>query len=147
LRFPQHAVQRSFLSRPNLGTIWKAYLCLNLTNRSNPPASIGTWAQIDSGADYSIFPAQLADALELRIPDGTPSTFIGIGGTRHEATFHLVEIAILDVSTNNVWHKFEMEAGFSEALNHLGTGVLGIHGFFSRFQVTFLQKMIDIEPF
>jgi hypothetical protein len=127
--------------------IWKAYLSLTLTNRSNPRSSIGTWAQIDSGAEVSLFPAQLADALELGIPDGGPSFFLDVGGTRHEANFHLIEVGILDVSTDKVLYKFEMEAGFSEVLDHLGTGILGIHGFFSQFQVTFLNRMVDIEPF
>jgi hypothetical protein len=73
--------------------------------------------------------------------------YYGVGGTEHKAFFHLIDVGILEVSTEKVLHKFKIEAGFSDGLDSRGTGILGIHGFFSQFQVTFLRKEIDILPF
>lgn len=108
---------------------------------------IATWAQIDSGADLCLFPGQLASPLGITIPNDRPRSYEGVGGTQHTAYFDSLEVGILNWPTEEVLHTFEIEAGFSDALDARGSGILGIHGFFSQFRVTFLRYHIEIQPF
>jgi len=55
-----------------------------------------TAALVDSGADYSIFHADFAEALGLSLNAGRRIPLIGLDGKRHYGYLHSVAIRLLD---------------------------------------------------
>lgn len=105
-------------------------------------SELGYFALIDSGADACIFPAELAEALNLNERDGTPRELTGVvqGQTRVYFT-HTIEI---EVGT----HIYTTTVGFMKDFSRLGYGLLGQHGFFDQFSSVNLQlpkQSIDIS--
>jgi hypothetical protein len=102
---------------------------------------VGYWALIDSGADYSIFHADIGEILELDIRSGKKETFGGIGGGKFTAYFHLINAKI------GFW-KYKFYCGFSYDIPPFGYGVLGQKGFFDIFIVKFdlVREEIEVEP-
>lgn len=82
---------------------------------------------VDSGASVSLFKADLADLLELRLEDGEPRELQGIGGTI-TAFVHRIRIGVAG-------HTFESAIAFSRELR-LKVNLLGHEDFLTRFSVT-----------
>lgn len=86
-------------------------------------------ALIDSGADYSIFHAEIGEALGLDIRSGERMTYVGIGGVRKNGFRHSV---VLELAGN----RCGCEVVFSYGLK-MPYGILGQEAFFRRFKIAF----------
>lgn len=98
---------------------------------STERSSLRYAALIDSGADFSIFHAELAEYLGLDIHSGRKETFGGIqerGGA--EAFLHKVTLNV------GGWD-YKTTVGFSYDIAQHGFGILGQKGFFDIFVVKF----------
>ncbi|MDP3741367.1 MAG: retropepsin-like aspartic protease [bacterium] len=96
-------------------------------------------ALIDSGADFCIFDASIAEALGLNVRSGNRISFSGVqeaGGA--EAYLHDVTILI-----GGARHKISI--GFSYDIAKEGYGILGQKGFFDIFTVKFDYQKEEIE--
>lgn len=102
---------------------------------------IGYEALVDSGADYNIFPAQVAEIMGLDITRGRLDIFAGVGGGKYRAYFHPVKMCIGE------W-EYDTDCAFSYDVAPWGYGVLGQRGFFDRAAVRFnyQKEEIEIEP-
>lgn len=98
-------------------------------------------ALIDSGADYCIFHAEMADLLGLEVKKGEKLTFFGTSGEPQIAYFHTVQIELAGWS-------MELYCGFSYDMQSLPYGILGQTGFFDRFKLEFdyVNKRIELKP-
>ncbi len=98
-------------------------------------------ALIDSGADYCIFHAEMADLLGLEVKKGKKLTFFGTGGEPQVAYFHIIEIEL------GGW-PMDLYCGFCYDMKSLPYGILGQTGFFDRFKIEFdyQNKRIEIKP-
>ncbi len=106
---------------------------------------------VDSGADLCIFPASLADRLGIELPKDRSSAFSGSGETTQMAYFVEVQATMLAMDGPNIDPgqeplTFSLYAGFCDTLEHVGMGLLGQEGFFSRFTVHFhnVQSYFEI---
>ena len=99
--------------------------------------SIQCEALIDSGADYCLFPATLALALGITIPNNRSSAFAGTANATQFAYFETIQATIWNSSQFERPITFDLYAGFCETLEHIGIGLLGQQDFFPRFNVTF----------
>ena len=97
-------------------------------------------AFVDSGAGYSIFKAEMAEILGLRLEDGKES-YVTVGdGSLIKVYIHNVSVRIAD-------KEFEAAVGFSR---HLGIGfnIIGRLDIFDRFTVCFdeSEKIVEFYP-
>ena len=101
---------------------------------------IGYEALVDSGADYNIFPAQVAEIIGLDVNDGRLDIYGGVGGGKFEAYFHKVKIYI------GGW-EHSVDCAFSYDFAPWGYGILGQKGFFDLFIVKFdlLKEEIELK--
>jgi len=100
------------------------------------------FALIDSGADSCVFPASVADALGISIPNANASRFSGSTGEAQIAYYERIQATILPMDGPNIEPNqeplsFPLFAGFCESMEHVGMGVLGLEGFFTRFSLHF----------
>lgn len=96
---------------------------------------------IDSGADFCIFHAEMADILGIPVSQGKKMTFYGTSGTPQVAYFHNIQIVL------GGW-PMDLYCGFSSDMKSLPYGLLGQTGFFDRFKIDFdyQGKRIEIRP-
>jgi hypothetical protein len=118
--------QRSMLHRP----------ILNVLLRKNGKA-ITAKSMIDSGSDACLFPASFARTLGITIPNLRILSFSGTSDARQAAYFETVQATIWNNSMQEEPITFDLEAGFCTTLEHVGFGLLGQEGFFSRFPISF----------
>jgi hypothetical protein len=95
-------------------------------------------ALIDSGADFCIFDAQLADVLGIDTEMGFKQLVGGITGIEQPYYIHKIELSV------GGW-KHEINAGFMPEMPDFGYGVLGQVGFFDNFSVKFDYSKAEIE--
>lgn len=102
---------------------------------------VGYEALIDSGADFCIFHAEIADILNINIFDGKEENFGGISGGQSKAYFHRLKMYV------SGW-PYNFYCGFSPDIPSEGYGVLGQTGFFEQFKVKFdyQKEIIEIKP-
>lgn len=98
-------------------------------------------ALIDSGADFSIFHAEIGEYLGIDIRSGAKEMFGGIqdrGGA--EAFLHRITLVV------GGW-KYDTTIGFSYDIAPRGFGILGQKGFFDVFIVKFdlLKEEIELK--
>lgn len=105
----------------------------------------GVWieffAYIDSGAGYSVFHSDDAEALGLKLENGR-KIFLTIGdGAQIPAYIHKVPVKFAD-------EKFVGEIAFSPSLG-VGTNLLGLASFFDIFSICFhhAKKRIEINRY
>ena len=104
--------------------------------------SVLAYAIVDSGADSCVFPASLATTLGITIPNERPALFSGTLDESQIAYFEEIQVTILPLESSEITADqepvtFPLYAGFCDTLEHVGLGLLGQEGFFSRFQVNF----------
>lgn len=90
-------------------------------------------ALLDSGADYNVFHADIADYLGIDLTKGKTIRITGIGGDSIKGYQHKVEIKI---GINLI----KTTIVFSRQIPNNATAVLGNQGFFDHFTVTFNYK-------
>lgn len=104
--------------------------------------SIGYEALIDSGADFCLFHADLAEYLGIPLQESNKQSFGGITGQKAAVYMHLIDLSVGG-------HRFSsIPVGFSHEIAPHGHGILGQHGFFDLFKVIFdLEKeQIELRP-
>lgn len=94
-------------------------------------------ALIDSGSDYTLFPAVLGRKLGVNIESGQKESVSGISGQALDIYFHHLAIEIGG-------QKLQVYAGFVDNINQ-NFAILGQQGFFSSFKTTFDFKKKIIE--
>lgn len=95
-------------------------------------------AFVDSGAAYSIFQAEMAEILGLRLEAGKED-YVTVGdGSQIKVYIHQVKVKFAD-------EEFKARIGFSR---HLGIGfnIIGRKDFFERFKICFdeSEKIVEI---
>lgn len=85
---------------------------------------------VDSGADFCIFDAQIADVLEIEVESGEKREVGGITGVLEHYYLHNVKMTIGGWSYN-------IKVGFLRNIAQIGYGVVGQRGFFDIFIVKF----------
>ena len=99
---------------------------------------VGIWMVVDTGADYNVFHADIADYLGIALTKGKSMRITGIGGDSIKGYLHEVEIK---VGKNLV----KTSIIFSRHIPNNATAVLGNQGFFNHFCVTFDYKSKTIR--
>lgn len=98
--------------------------------------SVVALAIVDSGADECIFPASQGLALGVPIPNPNVLVFSGTANQPQNAYFGNIRAHIWSFANPaQVVFSFDFYAGFCETLEHVGLGLLGQNGFFSRYKV------------
>jgi len=97
-------------------------------------------ALVDSGADISIFHAEVADYLGINLSKGKKDIVTGVGGKSSEFFLHKVVVEV------GGW-EHEIEVGFLPVIGGRSVtyGILGQKGFFENFVVKFDYKKGEIE--
>jgi hypothetical protein len=98
--------------------------------------SVPTFGIVDSGADDCVFPLSLAGSLQIITPNQRSYVFSGAADNPQLAFFEKIEMVIWDFANDRAAFTFELDVGFTAALDQIGAGLLGQNGFFSRFRVT-----------
>jgi hypothetical protein len=128
--FPAHSDSafpgRSALRRPVIGILLK-----------HGTKTVIAKAIVDSGADFCVFPSSLAAQLGIALPTPHATVFSGTADAPQTAYFTVVQATIWNANQDEVPITFELYAGFCDTLEHIGLGLLGQEGFFSRFPITF----------
>lgn len=95
-------------------------------------------ALIDSGADESIFDAQLAEILGIELKRGERRIVGGITGVEQPYYLHPVTFSV------GSW-EIDLKIGFMPHMPDFGYGVLGQRGFFENFVVKFDYSKLEVE--
>lgn len=95
-------------------------------------------ALVDSGADGNIFPAQIADVLDIDVKSGEKKEIWGVTGVGEDYYVHSVELIV------GGW-SYDVKVGFLPNIARLGYGILGQRGFFDIFVVKFDFLKGEIE--
>lgn len=132
---------------PNRLELKRPILALFLENGDN---RVIVYAVVDSGADVCVFPASVARDLKLSLQRDKASAFSGSGETTQIAYFEQIQATILPMESAEIGAdqepiSFPLYAGFCETLEHVGMGLLGQEGFFSRFKVSFYNSQNFFE--
>jgi hypothetical protein len=93
---------------------------------------------IDSGADFCIFDAQIADILGIDVETGEKNEVAGITGVNAPIYFHDIVIKVGGCP-------FKIRAAFLREIGKFGYGVVGQKGFFDIFIVKFDLIKEEIE--
>lgn len=95
---------------------------------------------IDSGADFCIFDAQIADILGVPLEDGELFEVAGITGEKEPIYFHNLVIKV------GGWD-YNIKAAFLRKIGPYGYGVVGQKGFFDKFVVKFdlLKEEVELK--
>jgi predicted aspartyl protease len=95
-------------------------------------------ALIDSGADFSIFPIEIANKLKIPLKKTKRIYFSGVGGGSFEGIITKIVLEVGAVSVNT-------KAVFTNAKENIG--ILGQKGFFDQFDVklSYQKQQIEIE--
>lgn len=96
---------------------------------------------VDSGADFCVFDAEIAEILHLPIAKGKKTEFSGITGDK--AIMYVYPVAI----RVGGW-SYKIEAGFSQDMGPYAHGIVGQVGFFDQFTVKFdyQKEEVEIKP-
>jgi hypothetical protein len=140
MRYPYTRLGPSIPLRP--------YLKIVLRNGSATTPLI--YGLVDSGADYSIFPSDVAKTyLKLDLSTATPWHFQGTTGRPQIALLAAVEVNILNEAGTANDFQFTANVGFCDDFKFGGGVLLGQNGFMSEFKTTFNQRenFFEIEPF
>jgi hypothetical protein len=101
-------------------------------------ASVRYEVLVDSGADMCIFPGEIGELLRLDVGSGNEQRVAGITG---EVRPHFVH----DVSIRVGGWAYNIHAGFLPDMTDIGYGVVGQHGFFDLFKISFNLSKEEIE--
>jgi hypothetical protein len=132
---------------PNRTSLDRPIVAL-LLNRGE--RNVIAYATVDSGADNCVFPASIGIALGVDIPNPRSSLFSGSRDERQIAYYEEIQATILPMESAEIGAdqepiSFPLYAGFCETLEHVGMGLLGQEGFFSRFAVNFFHAQSYFE--
>ncbi len=97
-------------------------------------------AYVDSGASWSVFHADVAQLLKLKLSKMT-RRYMALGNGS------VIPVSLHRVRVRFAGQEFTVPAGFSDAL-HVGFNLLGRAGFFDRFVISFHDrtKTLTVTP-
>ena len=104
-------------------------------------------ARVDSGADYPIFPSEVAHSLGIDLRKAPVWPFSGTSGKPQEARLANLLLAIVrENSSDHAFMEATVKCAFCDDFSL--SGVLGQKGFFSNFKTTFHQpdNWFEIDP-
>ena len=108
----------------------------------NKNKEIGYQVLVDSGADFSLFNAEIGEAIGIDVKSGELKTIFGVGG---KTSLYYLHTIIIEVGDKD----YEIEAGFMPdvAGRIMPYGLVGQRGFFENFIVRFdlLKEEIDLK--
>jgi hypothetical protein len=103
-------------------------------------------ALVDSGADYPIFPMEIAtEFLRLDLTKAQRWTFSGTTGQPQTALLAEVHLSVLHSKDKVCFLEKRTECAFCETFKFAGGGLLGQNGFFSLFKTIFYQPRRQFE--
>jgi hypothetical protein len=109
----------------------------------NKGQEIGYQVFVDSGADFSLFNAEIGEAVGIDIKSGKLKTIFGVGG---KTSLYYLHKVIIEIGNK----EYEIEAGFmlDVAGKVMPYGLVGQRGFFENFIVKFdlLKEEINLKP-
>ena len=105
---------------------------------SSKDRSVSYEVLVDSGADFCIFDAQIADVLGIDVTAGEKQMVSGITGVPEPYYIHPITIKV------GGW-EYKIKAGFLSNIARLGYGVVGQKGFFDVFLVKFDLLKEEVE--
>ena len=107
---------------------------------NNADTFLGYEVLIDSGADFSLFHAEIAEALGIDLEKCKKGIVTGVGGKSSEYFLHTIGVEV------GGW-VFDMEVGFLPTIGGRAApyGIVGQKDFFEHFRITFDYKGGDIE--
>jgi len=114
--------------------IFRPVIPIELVGRQAVPYEV----LVDSGADISIFDAEIGALAGIDVETGEPSTLVGATGIEEVFYLHTVGLVVGDV-------KLRTTVGFLPNMTRNGYGVVGQKGFFDRFVVKFDLAKGEIE--
>jgi hypothetical protein len=117
---------------PNRKSVARPILSLLLEKNG---LGISCFAIVDSGADVCTFPASIAMQLGIAIPNPNTYVFSGTADQPQTAYFENIQVTMWNGDASEKPIVFDLYAGFCDTLEHVGVGLLGQDGFFSRFKV------------
>ena len=122
---------------PDLKEVWRPVVPIKITHQEK---EYGYLALVDSGADFCIFHAEIAELLGLPVKKGKTSPIFGVTKGEGKVYYHQVGLEI------GGW-KINSYVGFSYDLR-FPLGILGQRGFFEFFSIVFdfKKKMVDLRP-
>lgn len=128
-KVPSSDPRKRWVSRPIISVV--------LTHKE----STSIVAIVDSGADKSLFDAEVGKDIGLDVESGEVEYFGGIGGSRINAFVHRVQLQVIDIDKT-----IEIQVGFAENLGI--SGILGQEGFFDAFRIKFEKDhdTFEINP-
>jgi Aspartyl protease len=95
---------------------------------------------LDTGADYTVFPEQIATAIGLDLSASTTGTAYPVGGGA--ATIRFAEVG-LRLAGNGEFHEWQSRVGFCSI--PMKVPLLGFAGFFEYFTATFFGDLEEVE--
>lgn len=101
---------------------------------------VGTLGIIDSGADYSMLPMQLAVDIGLKYDQNDPRDMLGVGGLTPKGAF----VAIDDLTIRSEIGEIPLRRPW--LVPSLPIILLGRSDFFATFRVDFGRTIITITP-
>lgn len=110
-------------------------LIVTLENAYDPSTPIEVRASLDSGAEYSLFDGQTAQAIGLDLISGAPFTFVTTGGATIDARILPVVVRHSDLAA------FKMDLRFSTG--KIRRDILG-RDFFNLVQVGFRERHLRV---
>jgi hypothetical protein len=97
-------------------------------------------ALVDSGADFPIFPIEMATHyLKLDLAKAESKIFSGTTGVSQTARFADVLMTVLKADGTKLAEEISTKCGFCDDFKIAGGALLGQVGFFSFFKTTFHQ--------
>ena len=130
MRFNYTEIEAKHSSSERKTRVYRPIIRVDIFYRRN---IVGYEALIDSGADYCVFHADIADILGIVLKKGSKRKIIGIGGEEIKGYEHAVKMRISQRS-------FQTTIIFSKEIPPNSFGVLGNRGFFDKFLVNFNYK-------
>jgi hypothetical protein len=96
---------------------------------------------VDSGADISLFSAELGEFLGIDVASGEPGKLVGVTGVPEIYYLHPVRIIVGG-------RAYSVQAAFSQSVGRGRHGLVGQQGFFDLFKITFdfLNEDIELVP-
>ncbi|MEK7514019.1 MAG: retropepsin-like aspartic protease [Patescibacteria group bacterium] len=122
---------------PDLKEVWRPVIPVKISYEKK---EYGYLALVDSGADFCIFHADIAEALGLSVKKGKTSPIFGVTKGEGKVYYHYVDLEI------GGW-KINSYVGFSYDLR-FPLGILGQRGFFEFFSIDFdlRKRIVDLRP-
>jgi hypothetical protein len=110
-------------------------LVVQLENPNDPENAVDLRAELDSGAEFSLFDGSLARAIGLDLPNGTPFRFVTTNSSYIDARILPVVISEPDLG------RFPIDLRFS--ISQIQRNILG-RDFFNLTQIGFREHHLEV---